>query len=118
MARCVCGFTHSHIPHDCWRNDIKQGTRCEVKPHCKCGFLHPHIPHDCSTFPEKPAEAQVKLNECPVCGPRQVTDSKTLTPKEDLDICSEPCFVKLGYTAEDYPNFLEFVAHTKQESAA
>lgn len=105
VAVCVCGYLHSHIPHECWRDKIKPGTRAEVKPRCKCGALHAHIPHDCSTFPEKP----VTFDENPeTLEKAQAQWDKGWRPKgmcKDCPKLSHPCracWVKAGYPADRY----------------
>ena len=54
MAKCICGYLHSHIPHGC-ANPEAVGPRDLP---CGCGYPHAHIEHGCPLPPAAAATPQ------------------------------------------------------------
>ncbi len=108
MAACVCGYTHAHIPHACWKDDIKPGVRCEPKPRCVCGTLHAHIEHACPG-PRKPKNPKVPFIDRPET--LELANKQWAEGWRPKDMClacpsvmqpCKGCYIRAGYSVETY----------------
>lgn len=119
MARCVCGYTHAHIQHECWAPKPKHGQRMETGPRCPgCNTLHAHIEHVCPKLEAQKQALVMGKAPPPTFVEEPQTEALALAqwaqgwrPKNMCKDCpSDPpfakpckaCWVRAGYKEEHY----------------